>query len=71
MEANIRNLKKLFGHSVSYRIPVFQRPYAWTEETQWLPLWEDVRDKSLEVMKAAESGRASTLYGSNHSPISA
>jgi hypothetical protein len=27
---------------VSYEIPAFQRPYAWTEEDQWQPLWDDV-----------------------------
>jgi Protein of unknown function DUF262/Protein of unknown function (DUF1524)/Restriction Enzyme Adenine Methylase Associated len=24
-------------------VPLFQRPYVWSEEAQWLPLWEDIR----------------------------
>jgi len=23
-------------------VPLFQRPYVWSKETQWEPLWEDV-----------------------------
>ena len=36
-------MESLFHQPVSYRIPVFQRPYAWGKERQWEPLWEDVR----------------------------
>ena len=50
MEANIQDLTKLFQTPVSYRIPVFQRPYAWTREQQWQPLWEDVKRKSEELL---------------------
>lgn len=44
MDADIKNFKCLFGDQVSYQIPQFQRPYAWREEDQWFPLWEDVRN---------------------------
>ena len=50
MEARIMDLQQLFGQQVSYRIPVFQRPYAWTEGGQWAPLWSDVVDKARDVM---------------------
>jgi uncharacterized protein with ParB-like and HNH nuclease domain len=43
MKAKIVNLETLFGQQVSYRIPQFQRPYAWGQEYQWEPLWNDVR----------------------------
>ena len=43
MHAKIQDLAKLFGTPVSYRIPVFQRPYAWTKERQWRPLWGDAQ----------------------------
>ena len=75
MDAGILGLDDLFGHNVSYRIPVFQRPYAWTQETQWLPLWEDVRDKALELMKAPDEDVAAHFMGaiilqSQHDPRS-
>jgi hypothetical protein len=24
-------------------VPLFQRPYVWSKEGQWVPLWEDVQ----------------------------
>jgi hypothetical protein len=32
MDARIRDLRELFHQQVSYRIPQFQKPYAWGEE---------------------------------------
>ena len=43
MDADIQTLYGLFNTPVSYRIPVFQRPYAWTKERQWQPLWGDAQ----------------------------
>ena len=43
MNADIVNIEGLFQEQISYRIPQFQRPYAWGEEIQWRPLWDDVR----------------------------
>ena len=37
-----------------YIIPPFQRPYVWTQDDQWEPLWEDVRsvaENYLEELK--------------------
>ena len=50
MEAKIVNLQTLFEPEVSYRIPQFQRPYAWGENAQWKPLWDDVRDVALRLL---------------------
>ncbi len=36
------NFRSIFGNGLSYRVPRFQRDYAWTEE-QWSDLWEDSR----------------------------
>ena len=54
MDAKIQDLSKLFAPPVSYRIPVFQRPYAWTKERQWQPLWSDAR-RIAEKLLAAKS----------------
>ena len=56
MEAGIQTLSGLFGTPVSYRIPVFQRPYAWTKEKQWQPLWSDAQRiaEKLLVAKSEE-----------------
>src|SRR6267154_161118 len=42
MEANARSPRDLFDSTVCYEIPAFQRPYVWTEEDQWQPLWDDI-----------------------------
>ena len=55
MDAGIQDLSDLFGTAVSYRIPVFQRPYAWTKDKQWRLLWSDVRRIAVKLLKA-ESG---------------
>jgi len=33
----------LFDKPVRYIVPLFQRPYVWEKEKQWVPLWEDIR----------------------------
>lgn len=42
MEAETRTLTQLFQLDVRYVIPLYQRPYVWTREKQWEPLWEDI-----------------------------
>jgi len=43
MKADTLTLTKVFFRPVKYQIPMFQRPYVWTQELQWEPLWEDVQ----------------------------
>ena len=57
MEARIVNFQTLFGDQVSYQIPQFQRPYAWGEEHQWFPLWEDVRNLAKRHLATDGRGR--------------
>ena len=56
LDANILTLKTLFGSEVSYRIPQFQRPYAWKRDEQWVPLWDDVR-KVAENILSRQGGK--------------
>jgi hypothetical protein len=44
MEANARNLEKIFESAIQYQIPLFQRPYVWDIEKGWAELWEDIED---------------------------
>lgn len=43
MKANTRNLEEIFDGPIRYDIPLFQRPYVWTQEKNWEPLWEDIQ----------------------------
>ena len=57
MEAKIVDTYTLFSGPVSYRIPQFQRPYAWREDSQWMPLWEDVRSVAERQLKRGVNDR--------------
>ncbi len=58
MKADTVDLAAIFGQPVHYVVPLYQRPYVWTREQQWEPLWDDVRsvaDRQLDVMPANDS----------------
>ncbi len=42
MKAEGRPLKKLFNGVIRFEVPLFQRPYVWSREKNWEPLWEDI-----------------------------
>ncbi len=49
MDANTRKLERIFDQTVTYQVPLFQRPYVWTNEN-WELLWDDIQsllDKHL------------------------
>ena len=58
MKADALNPRELFGTTVHYEIPAFQRPYVWTLDDQWQPLWQDVR-RVAEKIIAADGDEAS------------
>ena len=43
METQVRTPQMVFMQPQRLVVPLFQRPYVWNQETQWEPLWEDVR----------------------------
>jgi hypothetical protein len=54
MEANTRKLERIFDQTITYQVPLFQRPYVWTQDDNWEPLWEDMHallDKHLRGAK--------------------
>lgn len=51
MKADTVDLAAIFGKPVHYLVPLYQRPYVWTREDQWEPLWQDVQavaDRQLD-----------------------
>ena len=57
MQTNIRNPQALFVMPIRYTIPAFQRQYVWTQDDQWEPLWDDVRNIAENYLeKLAASG---------------
>lgn len=54
MEANTRKLERIFDQTITYQVPLFQRPYVWKQEDNWEPLWDDIYtllDKHLRGAK--------------------
>jgi len=35
-------ISTLFSSGTRHTVPLFQRPYVWSREEQWEPLWEDI-----------------------------
>ena len=42
MDARAKKATDLFLGRDRYFVPAYQRPYVWTEERQWSPLWDDI-----------------------------
>lgn len=54
MRTDILNPKDLFQKDVRYTIPPFQRPYVWSQDNQWEPLWDDVRNVAENYLEELE-----------------
>ena len=54
MHTDILTPKDLFQKDVRYTIPPFQRPYVWSQDDQWEPLWEDVRNVAENYLEELE-----------------
>ncbi|OLC28978.1 MAG: hypothetical protein AUH31_07780 [Armatimonadetes bacterium 13_1_40CM_64_14] len=35
---------RVFGMDERLEAPLFQRPYVWTEERNWVPLWDSTQE---------------------------
>jgi len=62
MQAGDTRLGQIFANDQQNVVPHFQRPYVWTEENNWQPLWEDIRLAAEEVEQESLSG----YYPSEH-----
>jgi uncharacterized protein with ParB-like and HNH nuclease domain len=42
MKTDVVKPKDVFYNPTRFVVPLFQRPYVWSKETQWAPLWQDI-----------------------------
>lgn len=54
MKADPARIYDLFQIPRRYVVPLFQRPYVWTLERQWKPLWGDISAKADEYLSWEE-----------------
>jgi uncharacterized protein with ParB-like and HNH nuclease domain len=50
METQVQNPQAIFNMPQRLLVPLFQRPYVWSEEAQWAPLWADVARVTEKVL---------------------
>jgi hypothetical protein len=53
VKATTRTPAEIFGYHLRYVVPLFQRPYVWTEDDQWEPLWNDVKTLADRLLDTA------------------
>ncbi|MHA0285622.1 DUF262 domain-containing protein [Mycobacterium sp. C3-094] len=58
MQAETRTLTQLFQPDVRYIIPLYQRPYVWSEQRQWSPLWQDIATVADHVLNEGPSSKS-------------
>jgi uncharacterized protein DUF262 len=61
MKHNYLSVSSLFSQPGRYVVPLFQRPYVWTEDEQWRPLWDDIRRVALDVTTGKDAVRSHFL----------
>jgi len=54
MQSDPRTISELFERKIRYVIPIFQRHYVWDEKNQWIPLWDDIREKAMNRLAERE-----------------
>jgi hypothetical protein len=50
MQPNYSSIGQIFSAQTRYTVPLFQRPYVWTRDDQWAPLWDDIRALADRVL---------------------
>jgi hypothetical protein len=63
MQADALTPRDLFDLTVCYEIPPFQRPYVWTEEDQWQPLWDDIVKVTETLLELPDGSDLGELTG--------
>ncbi|HWL64260.1 MAG TPA: DUF262 domain-containing protein [Steroidobacteraceae bacterium] len=51
METQVRTPQGVFNQPQRLMVPLFQRPYVWSLESQWQPLWTDVTRIAERLLK--------------------
>ncbi|MBJ7354356.1 MAG: DUF262 domain-containing protein [Thermoleophilaceae bacterium] len=61
MDADPLTLRDAFLGDRRFEVPVYQRPYVWTKEDQWEPLWNDVEATAQRLAEARQLGPHQSL----------
>src|SRR5690349_4000422 len=61
MLLNYLPISDLFSRPERFVVPLFQRPYVWTEDEQWTPLWKDIQRVADALANDAKTVRTHFL----------
>jgi len=50
MDTQVRTPQQIFMQPQRLLVPLFQRPYVWNQENQWMPLWQDLERVANRVL---------------------
>jgi len=50
MKTDTLRFRDLLQKDIRLMVPLFQRPYVWTQKDQWEPLWEDIRGIAEDLL---------------------
>lgn len=50
MQPSYSSIGQIFSAQTRYVVPLFQRPYVWSKEEQWRPLYEDIEELAERVL---------------------
>lgn len=51
MQVGTLAIQFIFEKDVLYSVPLYQRPYVWTAEEQWQPLWDDLQRVADQLLQ--------------------
>lgn len=54
MDTQVRTPQQIFMQPQRLLVPLFQRPYVWNQENQWMPLWQDLERVANRVLASPE-----------------
>eukprot|EP01037_Dinobryon_pediforme_P017816 gene17816-18043_t len=57
MQPVYSTLNTILSPAVQHSVPLFQRPYVWTEEKNWKPLWEDLSDLGTHILTTTDGSK--------------
>jgi hypothetical protein len=60
MKTDVTTPQGIFGMPQHLTVPIYQRPYVWTEDEQWGPLWADIR--RISDYRLSGSGASATHF---------
>ena len=58
MQPSKQSIHDIFQKERRYLVPLYQRAYVWTRESQWEPLWLDIEHQALGALHAMRNETA-------------